>query len=584
MTISPESFLVVESSLQKRLQKNWNKIKKRIVTSMLLRFEDDDHKAIEKLISRIKLERALQKDTKYTNLMGVQAMYFGISRATPIKQSKTFMQSKIRGISAKSTKQLGMILKDSSKLVRRKVRQKLADEFANRINVTKAEIVRAFVPELDAAVEAAGSLHLAASLHTSRLATMGHLVESVAQGKKTTIWNASLDSRTCPVCTHLDQRVFSVEIIWQRMEKAIEADTVADLKRLSPWVSQSKAGLASFKEMTTSELHMNGYDSPPAHPLCRCYLDVTEQTMTEIDSSNVIPFGSQRGTGLGTVVKPPKPPKPNISEYPPQKTISAAENWARENVAGVVDYTGLDIEVANDVNTALHEMVIKRGYRKLSRIITTHDKKNTAYASATKYGNDIFLRPRIHKKGLAVREARELSLTSHKRIKLDIKELYKYIEDLRDKLSKEQFDNESMVDKVKELINKKRKELKTAPNAPWFVPGGRSAVENIVIHEYGHSADGRFFLRHAGDALNNPVKLDKLMKNYYKGKEKILGSEKLKAEMFASLSEYATYTVDEGVAESWVSYHSGLKDKIPKIYLQWIERLVKEELVKGGKK
>lgn len=563
MAISPKSFLVIETSLQKRLQKNWNKIKKRIVTSMLLRLDEEDHVALAKLVNQIKLERALEKDTKYANLMGVQAMYFGISRITPIKHSKSFNKPKIRGISAKSTKQLSMILRDSSKLVRKRVRQALADEYHKRTVVTKAEIIRRFVSSLNHDVGADSSLQLVASLHTSRLATMGHLVESVAQGRKTTIWNAVLDSRTCPICSYLDQRVFSVEIIWRRMEKAIEADTVEDLKRLSPWPSQTKAGLTSFRSMTTSELHMNGYDSPPLHPLDRCYLDVTEQPMEEI-STTIIPTGS----GLNDLIKPKIT---EVAEYTAKESIADAEVWAKANVADSVDFTGLDLDVANEVNKTLHEMVNINKYPRLDALKTL-DSGGLAYASSP--GNEIILRTRMF--NMSNLEGTDTWTSRHEVLSRDIKKFKARMVKIKKDVPEEEWGDIPSLKRYAKHIKENEIALKTEPDVPWGVDSGRGPVGNIIIHEYGHTSDNRAMYRLIDEILNSTdEQRTKVVKDYAKLKYFKLSSGKKNEVFMKTISEYGGVNSDETVAESWAAYHSPLKDTLPEEDRKYIEALIK---------
>lgn len=297
MAVSPKSFLVLEKSLHKRIQKNWNKIKAKKLPQILLKFKDDDLSEVNKIIDTLNLEDAIVDDLKYVKFMGKQAMLFGVSRITPPKDSEALKQKKLDSVVSKAATQLVVILKEASKTMRAKLLKMVGEEFHAQNTVIKAEVLKEFTSSIKTLITAEGNLQTAASLHTSRLAVMGTLIESLAQGKKTTIWNAVLDARTCPICASQDQRVFSVETIWLRMSKAIEAETITDIKRLSPWPSQTKEGITAFQAMTTSELQMYGYDSPPMHPLCRCFLDVTEQPL-EVVEAVTAPFDVDRLVGM----------------------------------------------------------------------------------------------------------------------------------------------------------------------------------------------------------------------------------------------------------------------------------------------
>lgn len=304
MTISPESFLVLEKSLTVRLENNWRKTSKSITKALLKGFVAEDFPSIEKTIAKVDLSKALKGEIAYVKAIGNQAAYFGISRLVEPKKSEAFKNKLLTGWVSKATKQTGLVLSEASKLVRRRLRIVVAKEFEIRSDttgITKAEVIPEFVSAVGATTAAQPTLQLAASLHTSKLASMGFLVEAVAIGKTVYMWNAMLDARTCPICEHLDTRVFKVKTTYNRMSKVLEATDINDLKRLAPWANQSKAGIASFTAMSTEEIVQNHYDAPPAHPLCRCYIDFVEEP-TEIVDFGSFPIQGIRGVGLDALV------------------------------------------------------------------------------------------------------------------------------------------------------------------------------------------------------------------------------------------------------------------------------------------
>ena len=88
-----------------------------------------------------------------------------------------------------------------------------------------------------------------------------------------------IDERTCPVCGHMDNKVFSVQQGKATMEKEIAAETPDGVKKAHPWLSTKAmkdvspkpgpAGPADAKALSAA-----GFNLPPFHFRCRCTVDV----------------------------------------------------------------------------------------------------------------------------------------------------------------------------------------------------------------------------------------------------------------------------------------------------------------------
>jgi len=293
--MKPESYVVIEQALKKALEKSWKKKAKPLFKSLMDAVKSDDYKAIDELVNSITLESCLDGKEKLVKFYSTQALYFGVSRLIDPDDSGVKKDKLAKEWVDKSFNNLSMVLQVISKTLQKIVRDMITSELNRQhsanytpgVVIQKGEVIHDFVSSANqAVVGAGGNIFLATSLHTSRLASMGYLMESVIMKKETYIINAILDTRTCQVCEIMNQMVFQTKTLWTRMTQAIEATTVEDLKRLSPWPSQTKAGIETLNSMTTQEIVDSGYDAPPFHPLCRCFIDSTTVETKDINSHN----------------------------------------------------------------------------------------------------------------------------------------------------------------------------------------------------------------------------------------------------------------------------------------------------------
>jgi len=111
------------------------------------------------------------------------------------------------------------------------------------------------------------------------------------------------DDRTCPVCAHMDGKVFTVEHGFTQIEKemgTIVTNLKTHTKNVHPWLSpkqlreispspgriEGKAG-----EKDSQALAAAGQACPPYHFLCRCALDISEEigSWSEVPEEDVVP-------------------------------------------------------------------------------------------------------------------------------------------------------------------------------------------------------------------------------------------------------------------------------------------------------
>lgn len=90
------------------------------------------------------------------------------------------------------------------------------------------------------------------------------------------------DERTCPVCSHMNGKVFRVSHGTQVMEKEIKARSPNGVKSAHPWLNEKQLkevspqpGRAPMKD--SDKLANAGFSMPPYHFKCRCGIDATEE-------------------------------------------------------------------------------------------------------------------------------------------------------------------------------------------------------------------------------------------------------------------------------------------------------------------
>lgn len=77
------------------------------------------------------------------------------------------------------------------------------------------------------------------------------------------------DSRTCPICSHMNGKSFTVEIGGKVVDDELAADTPEEVKEAHPFVQFS-----DVEGLDEAELARDGIVLPPFHFNCRCNLDI----------------------------------------------------------------------------------------------------------------------------------------------------------------------------------------------------------------------------------------------------------------------------------------------------------------------
>lgn len=88
-----------------------------------------------------------------------------------------------------------------------------------------------------------------------------------------------LDERTCPVCGHLDGKIFTIEHGLSVLEAELASMTPEELKEAHPWYSEKQLKEISSRpgpvgKADADALATAGFSMPPFHFRCRCTVDV----------------------------------------------------------------------------------------------------------------------------------------------------------------------------------------------------------------------------------------------------------------------------------------------------------------------
>lgn len=282
--IKINSFLILERSFTKRLQKSWRKTSVNLFTRISKAVAAEDWTLVDKIIDSIDFGTTLKSNQRFMEFIGRGAFLFGVGRHGDIKKSQFIKEKKpIPFIKEASANLQAVISEQGTLFIKGNIRKatSIIKSRTNEAKVTKAAKVRSNADLLKNAIDGRTNNYLetVSSLHNSRLAGWGYVKEAQALGYTTYSVSEQIDSDTiCPICISMHGKSFQVKQVADRLESLLTVDNLNDLKHMSPWPNQSKAGVQKFRSMTNTELVSNGFQHPPYHPNCRGLLVRSDDT------------------------------------------------------------------------------------------------------------------------------------------------------------------------------------------------------------------------------------------------------------------------------------------------------------------
>ena len=278
MAVSIESFLVLEQSLATRITNAWTRDTATTRRKIIEAVNAGDFATAVDLCDGLGLGAAAERNRKYAEFVGMQALLYGASRLSGGNPKRTVFSGKRKPEEVEqATEILMQTLADSGTLaVCRLADELLLRERANQQDEAyKSERRKAatsgFIRGFQSAVNSNGKayINIGSSLHNSRLSAWGFTQEANFRGISEYQVSEQLDSRTCPVCQAMNGRKFTVAPAQQKLEKWLGTTDAKELASIAKWPSQSKANVAAMRGMSSDQLAQRGWDTPPYHPLCR---------------------------------------------------------------------------------------------------------------------------------------------------------------------------------------------------------------------------------------------------------------------------------------------------------------------------
>ena len=268
MAIQAESFIALENSLTLRLQRSLNAATAELYPAIQGMILKQEWAAAESAMRELQLAPLVALNRDYITYLSRLSALFGASRinTTPANSLIGLGIQEPELASNVDSFQRGMV---------ENVQAGMIDSGLAFINAARGDsliqkadnVVREFAPFMDE--EGKAKFNMAASLHTSRLASFGFTAEARFLGITEYQITEQLDGRTCPVCRIMHGKKFKVADARRFLSGLIREKDPEQIKELQPWPSQSKDEVEAMAGMSTAELVANGWHVPPFHPRCR---------------------------------------------------------------------------------------------------------------------------------------------------------------------------------------------------------------------------------------------------------------------------------------------------------------------------
>lgn len=273
--VSRRTFLALEDSLAIPTFNAWKRDSSPIMQKIADAFERGDTARAFDMIQELDLAPVAERATRRARFIGMSAVLFGASEFGD-PENTIFANGEVPEVVDRAVEIFKRTLVNTNQAVQRATRQFLTEKLQDK---RTRKLQGTFAVDLAAKAQAAGGANvlLASSLHASRLGSWGFTMEAQARGVEFYKVSEQLDTRTCPVCRQMHNKVFSIPKAQEKLDRWLGTEDPNDLKQIATFPSQSKAGIRNLKAMNTDQLQGAGWDTPPYHPFCRGVLKKTRR-------------------------------------------------------------------------------------------------------------------------------------------------------------------------------------------------------------------------------------------------------------------------------------------------------------------
>lgn len=269
MAARNEAFLSIEAALASRINSAYRRATSQQIQQMASAAKKGDFDTALDILADLDVSGEIAAQRGNIRLFGMTSILFGARDFARADQT-IFSDEPPPAILDVATATTAIA---AVNVVNETLRQSLRDRLTREaiFQRTTGAATKNFVGEFVsfAKVSTKNNAQLISSLHTSRLASWGHLKEAESREVTTYTISEVLDDRTCPVCEFMDGKSFEVEKTLRQLETQLSVQNPDELKGIAPWVKQDKESIRQLRAMSNQELSDNGILHPPFHANCR---------------------------------------------------------------------------------------------------------------------------------------------------------------------------------------------------------------------------------------------------------------------------------------------------------------------------
>lgn len=274
MTVENEAFIDLEQLLHTQVDLLWRKKWRELEKQMNKLANAGNWDAAFAIAYNIELSDVIEEVKPLARTLAEAALFLGASRIVSPSESVFFGEPDERLIE-NGVLQWSIVLERNAAVALQTTAEiQLADMERDRQEKKLNSIVKGIVRKADPDLTRVGRQgtqfsRAAAALMISRMSTAGFMAQAQASGIKQYRVSEVMDAATCPVCSLMHNKTYSVSDGAALSGVIMGATDPESLKAVAPFPSQSAANVKRLGGMSQQQLVLGGMNLPPYHPNCR---------------------------------------------------------------------------------------------------------------------------------------------------------------------------------------------------------------------------------------------------------------------------------------------------------------------------